>query len=1004
MTDIAGNSTTVDVATFTGDGTTAVGLADIDVDLVAPVLSAAISSPDAVTHWYNIASGPATVSYTATDAGGSGVTAPAAYVFSDGADQSLAAVTVFDVAGNESNAAGAFDGIDQDTVAPVLSAVISGPGGTGWYNIASGPATVSYTATDAGGSGVTAPTAYVFGDGADQSLAAVTVFDVAGNESNAAGAFDGINQDTVAPVLSAVISGPGGTGWYNIASGPATVSYTATDAGGSGVSAPAAYVFSDGAGQSLAAVTVFDVAGNESNAAGAFDGINQDTVAPVLSAVISSPDAVTHWYNIASGAATVTYTATDAGGSGVSAPAAYVFGDGAGQSLAAVTVFDVAGNESNAAGGYMGINQDTVAPVLSAVISSPDGTGWYNIASGPATVSYTATDAGGSGVTAPTAYVFGDGADQSLAAVTVFDVAGNESNAAGGYTGIDQDTVAPVLSAVISSPDAVTGWYNIQSGAATVTYTATDAGGSGVSAPAAYVFSDGADQSLAALTVFDVAGNESNAAGAFDGINQDTVAPVLSAVISSPDAVTHWYNIASGPATVSYTATDAGGSGVTAPAAYVFGDGAGQSLAAVMVFDVAGNESNAAGGYMGINQDTVAPVLSAVISSPGGTGWYNIASGAATVTYTATDAGGSGVTAPAAYVFSDGADQSLAAVTVFDVAGNESNAAGAFDGINQDTVAPVLSAVISGPGGTGWYNIASGPATVSYTATDAGGSGVTAPAAYVFGDGADQSLAAVTVFDVAGNESNAAEAFDGIDQDTVAPVLSAVISSPDAVTGWYNIQSGPATVTYTASDAGGSGVTAPAAYVFGDGAGQSLAAVTVFDVAGNESNAAGGYMGINQDTVAPVLSAVISSPDGTGWYNIASGPATVSYTATDAGGSGVTAPTAYVFGDGADQSLAAVTVFDVAGNESNAAGGYTGIDQDTVAPVLSAVISSPDAVTGWYNIQSGAATVTYTATDAGGSGVTRPGGLRLQRRGRSVAGGGDGLRRGGQRVQRGGGF
>ena len=104
--------------------------------------------------------------------------------------------------------------------------------------------------------------------------------------------------------------------------------------------------------------------------------------------------------------------------------------------------------------------------------------------------------------------------------------------------------MAPVLSAVISSPDAVTHWYNIASGAATVTYTATDAGGSGVTAPAAYVFSDGADQSLAAVTVFDVAGNESNAAGAFDGINQDTVAPVLSAVISGPDAVTGWYNIA----------------------------------------------------------------------------------------------------------------------------------------------------------------------------------------------------------------------------------------------------------------------------------------------------------------------------------------------------------------------------------------------------------------------------------------------------------------------------
>jgi len=92
----------------------------------------------------------------------------------------------------------------------------------------------------------------------------------------------------VAPTLSATINSSALSGWYNLSSGPAVVSYLASDAT-SGVSTPANYTFSDGANQSLAAITVSDLAGNVSNSAGAFSGIDQDTVAPTLSATINSP-------------------------------------------------------------------------------------------------------------------------------------------------------------------------------------------------------------------------------------------------------------------------------------------------------------------------------------------------------------------------------------------------------------------------------------------------------------------------------------------------------------------------------------------------------------------------------------------------------------------------------------------------------------------------------------------------------------------------------------------
>ena len=208
----------------------------------------------------------------------------------------------------------------------------------------------------------------------------------------------------------------------------------------------------------------------------------------------------------------------------------------------------------------------------------------------------------------------------------------------------------------------------------------------------------------------------------------------------------------------------------------------------------------------------------------------------------------------------------------------------------------------------------------------------------------------------------------------MAPTISASISSPDATTGWYNIASGPAVVTYTTADTGSSGLAQanPSSVTLGDGADQSVAAVTIYDVAGNSATAQS-FSGINQDTVAPTISASISSPDATtGWYNIASGPAVVTYTTADTGSSGLAQanPSSVTLGDGADQSVAAVTIYDVAGNSATAQS-FSGINQDTVAPTISASITSPDATTGWYNIASGAAVISFTASDTT-SGVTAP--------------------------------
>ncbi len=283
---------------------------------------------------------------------------------------------------------------------------------------------------------------------------------------------------------------------------------------------------------------------------------------------------------------------------------------------------------------------------------------------------------------------------------------------------------------------------------------------------------------------------------------------------------------------------------------YTFPEGSAQQFT-FTVSDVAGNTVTLK--QTGIGVDLTAPTINGTMSpaSPAATGWYNIATGAPTYSYIASDAlSGLNGTSPATgnFTFADGAAQTHS-FSVTDTAGNTSSVTSA--AVNVDRVGPVLSASISTVAATGWYNIASGPAVVTYVTSDAT-SGVTTPTPYTFGEGANQSVAAITVFDVAGNPSNTTGAFSNIYQDTVAPTLSASINSP-GVTGWYNIATGPAVVTYSTSDST-SGVTTPASVTFVDGANQSLAAITVVDVAGNTSVSTGAFSGINQDRVAPTLS------------------------------------------------------------------------------------------------------------------------------------------------------
>jgi hypothetical protein len=108
-----------------------------------------------------------------------------------------------------------------------------------------------------------------------------------------------------------------------------------------------------------------------------------DTVPPVIQASIQPPDpAATGWYNLITGAPTISFTCEDdSGGSGLApdaCPADVTLGDGADQSISR-TVTDLAGNTSDPVI-ISSIHVDLTPPTVTGGVPnrSPDHNGWYN--------------------------------------------------------------------------------------------------------------------------------------------------------------------------------------------------------------------------------------------------------------------------------------------------------------------------------------------------------------------------------------------------------------------------------------------------------------------------------------------------------------------------------------------------------------------------------------------------------------------------------------------------
>ncbi len=256
---------------------------------------------------------------------------------------------------------------------------------------------------------------------------------------------------------------------------------------------------------------------------------------------------------------------------------------------------------ATSAGGYSSqsvtIKRDATPPTITAGLTpAAASTGWYNIATGAPTVSFTCSD-DTSGIPAgacPAAHTFGEGADQSWSA-SVSDAAGNSASA--GVTNVDVDLTAPTITAALDKDPAPTGWYNISTGAPTVSFTCSD-DTSGIPAgacPAAHTFGEGADQSYSA-SVSDAAGNSASAG--VTGIDVDLTRPALNITGAASGSSTVCGSIPTRP---TFAPADSGSGLASSDDSWTVpstASGVGMYAYAAWAVDVAGNRAEEARSYV----------------------------------------------------------------------------------------------------------------------------------------------------------------------------------------------------------------------------------------------------------------------------------------------------------------------------------------------------------------------------------------------------------------------
>lgn len=546
------------------------------------------------------------------------------------------------------------------------------------------------------------------------------------NTAPAAFTLEVISPDSTAPVITRTVTGTmGANGWYT---SDVTVDWTVTDpeSAFSTVGCSDTTVSAD-----TPSLTLTCQATSAGGTANDMVTLKRDATAPTITASVT-PLASGGWWNLSTGAPTVSYACTDATSGVASCPGSHEFGEGAGQSHSGTAVDD-AGNAASTA--VTAIDVDLTAPVVSPVLPPVDGdNGWYT---SDVIVTWT-VDGGTSGPGNPCAsdVLDADTANGSVACTEATDGAGNPG--AGSFSGILRDATAPSVSAAVEPAAAVTGWWNASTGAPTVTYTCSDATSGTASCSGLYTFPEGAGLAHTGTAV-DTAGNTTSTT--VSDIDVDLTAPAVAYTLSGATGANGWF-VSS--LTVDWTATDDGSGIVLGCADETLTDDTTGTTRTCTATDAAGNSTTVTTQTLRI--DTTPPTITATVSpAANAAGWRNQLT---RVSFSCTDATSGVAVCPADVELLEGPDQS-AAGTATDEAGHTATATAT--GIDVDLTAPEVL-WLDGPTDGGSYVFGAVPGAPSCAAADT----LSGPAGCVvtgYGTSVGQHTVTAVGRDLAGNST-----------------------------------------------------------------------------------------------------------------------------------------------------------------------------------------------------------------------------------------------------------